>query len=260
MSEPLPTEPADGAPNGASREARIERLLLTGLDHYFAGRYERAIDIWTRVAFLERGHGRARAYIERARSAQAERQRESEELVESGVAAYHAGQFEAARELLTRSLSHGGSSETALVFLQRLNHLEAVTTSEVEPRRAAHVKQGDPPRTNWALTVVASAALAAVILVARLPLTSWVAERPIAEPDVRSPVEEPLPVVSVTATHLERARALRDAGRLHEALSELDRVSPADARRAEADTLKASVQRDLLATLPRPDAAGRRSP
>ncbi len=63
------------------RDARVEDLLLTGLDHYFAGQHELAISVWTRVLFLDRGHARARAYIDRARSAIAERQREGEELV-----------------------------------------------------------------------------------------------------------------------------------------------------------------------------------
>ena len=53
------------------RDARVEQLLLAGLDHYFAGQYERAVHVWTRVLFLDRGHARARAYIERARAAQA---------------------------------------------------------------------------------------------------------------------------------------------------------------------------------------------
>ena len=48
------------------RDARIEELLLAGLDHYFAGRHDLAINIWTRVLFLDRSHGKARAYIERA--------------------------------------------------------------------------------------------------------------------------------------------------------------------------------------------------
>ena len=73
-----------------------------------ADRYEQAINIWTRVAFLERGHGRARAYIERARGALAERQRESEELTHTGIAAYEAGDLQTARELLTRAVEQGG--------------------------------------------------------------------------------------------------------------------------------------------------------
>src|SRR5262249_32709625 len=62
----------------SDRLALIEQLLLAGLDHYFIGQYEQAIHVWTRVFFLDRGHARARAYIERARCALAERQREAE--------------------------------------------------------------------------------------------------------------------------------------------------------------------------------------
>ena len=51
------------------REARIEELLVLGLDHYFSEQHELAINVWTRVLFFDRGHARARAYIERARSA-----------------------------------------------------------------------------------------------------------------------------------------------------------------------------------------------
>src|SRR4051812_23821214 len=75
MSDPLRTE-TSRTPEPASkaeREAKIEQLLLAGLDHYFAGHYDQAINVWTRALFLDRSHARARAYIERARSAQAER-------------------------------------------------------------------------------------------------------------------------------------------------------------------------------------------
>ena len=46
------------------RDAKIEQLLLAGLDHYFSGRYEQAIDVWTRTLFFDRSHARARAYRE----------------------------------------------------------------------------------------------------------------------------------------------------------------------------------------------------
>ena len=59
--------------------------------------YDLAINVWTRALFLDRGHARARAYIERARSAIAERQREGEELLHTGVAAFERGDGAAAR-------------------------------------------------------------------------------------------------------------------------------------------------------------------
>ena len=74
MSDPLRSDArAAELSGGAERAARIEHLLLTGLDHYFAGDYDQSINLWTRVLFLDRHHDRARAYIERARSALAER-------------------------------------------------------------------------------------------------------------------------------------------------------------------------------------------
>src|SRR6266536_4513937 len=91
---------APEAAPAADRDAKIEQLLLVGLDHYFAGRYDQAINVWTRALFLDRSHPRARAYIERARTALAEAQRESEELLQTGVAAFHRGDAGEARRLL----------------------------------------------------------------------------------------------------------------------------------------------------------------
>src|SRR5437763_10404978 len=103
----------DTAPD-ADRDAKIEQLLLAGLAHYFAGRYEHAINVWTRALFLDRSHPRARAYIERARSALAEGQRESEELLQNGVAAFQRGDGDEARRLLRSALDHGAPAEDAL--------------------------------------------------------------------------------------------------------------------------------------------------
>src|SRR5262245_25975790 len=115
MSDPLRTESSRTLDElNSDRDAKIERLLLAGLDHYFAAEYEQAINIWTRALFLDRGHARARAYIERARSALAERQRESEELLERGVAAFHRGEGDEARRLLQAAVDQGAPSDEAL--------------------------------------------------------------------------------------------------------------------------------------------------
>lgn len=122
MPEP---QPIDGRhTHDAVSDDKIEQLLLVGLDHYFAGRYEQAIDVWTRAFFFDRDHPRARAYIERARSALAERQRESEELLQQGVAAFHRGDAAEARRLLTAAIDGGAPSEEALAVLGRLDRLE----------------------------------------------------------------------------------------------------------------------------------------
>ena len=115
MSDPLRTDLARAADalSGVEREARVEQLLLQGLDYYFGGAYESAIHVWTRVLFLDRGHDRARAYNERARGAQAERQRESEELLHHGVAAFDRGETTSARSLLRAAASQGAFERQA---------------------------------------------------------------------------------------------------------------------------------------------------
>jgi tetratricopeptide (TPR) repeat protein len=107
-----------------NRDARIEQLLLAGLDHYFAGRYDQAIDVWSRAFFFDRNHPRARAYIERAQSVLAERQRESEELLQQGVAAFDRGDAGEARRLLTAALDRGAPPDEALAVLSRLDRRE----------------------------------------------------------------------------------------------------------------------------------------
>src|SRR6476469_1626402 len=91
--------------------SRIEELLLAGLDHYFSEQHDLAISVWTRVLFFDRSHPRARAYIERARGAIAERQREGEELLQTGVAAFERGDTEDARRLLRSALDRGARPE-----------------------------------------------------------------------------------------------------------------------------------------------------
>ncbi|MBM3819945.1 MAG: hypothetical protein FJW14_13145 [Acidimicrobiia bacterium] len=275
MSEPLPTQSghAPGLSGDADREARIEQLLLSGLDHYFAGEYERAISVWTRVTFLERHHDRARAYIERARSAMAERQRELEELVHTGVDAYNSGNMETARDMLTRAAQHG--SDTAHVFLERLHRIAShgiashgiashgtgspgldarVTVSDVPvtaaPPRRSVVRPRittAPRRMRWLAAGAGAAVVAIVMLIGGLPIGTWLSEFESAPPPAAvAPVLEPLPVVRASEAAIARAHALRADGRLRDALRALDTIDLADPFRAEADRLRAEIQREQL--------------
>src|SRR6187455_839183 len=92
----------------ADRDTRAEALLVEGLDHYLAGKFEDAIHIWTRVLFLDRSHARARAYIERARTAIAERQRASDEKLQASSEMLTRGDAAEARRLLDEILNTGG--------------------------------------------------------------------------------------------------------------------------------------------------------
>jgi len=243
----------------------VEALLLAGLDEYFAGRYQEAINIWTRVAFLERGHGRARAYIDRARSALAERQRESEEQLHLGIVAYHAGETERARELLTRAIEQGGPSDRALAFLDRLNRVSAPLTVDPPPSPPvsypAQMGRRRSDRTRWRPTVLASTGVAAVVLAVMLMATAWLTDpsnSPVGAAD-RARVDH-VPVVTRTEVEIEQARALHAAGRSREALQVLESVSRASPLRSEADRLRADVQREILSAASLPLLAAAREP
>ena len=260
MSEPLRAAPASDGSAEADRDTLIERLLLAGLDHYFDGQYEQAVNVWTRVAFLERGHGRARAYIERARGALAERQRQSEELLDQGVDAYRDGDLTTARDLLTRAVA-GGGSETAMVFLQRLGIAEAgLAAATPLPRpgadssrlagRPSHrqVQSSAAARTNWMATIIVSVALAGAILLAAQPIASWLGDQAVADTARGAQASEPTPVIRAAELRLASARDLYQQGRLRDALRTLDGIDRGDPIRADADALTATIQSALLAT------------
>jgi tetratricopeptide (TPR) repeat protein len=252
----LPSRPlrAPELPDDADREARIEQLLLAGLDHYFAGQYERAINVWTRVVFLERHHDRARAYIERARGAMAERLRRSDECLHEGVSAYNAGDVDRARELLTRALEQG--NDGADVFLERLNRAEAAlpdpgafderTSAGSSSKNVAPVPIARRGKVTAALVAIG---VGATMLVSGLPLGTWLSEWTMvdARPTARPASLEPLPIVRRADVILDRARELQAEGRLRDALLALDAIDGADPVRPEADRLRADLQEEIFA-------------
>lgn len=261
MSDPLRQDILDDR----TAHARIEELLVAGLDHYFAGQYEEAIHLWTRVLFLDRGHARARAYIERARSAVAERQRESEELLHRGVAAFNDGDTGEARSLLTRAVERGASDPEALAVLGRLDRLDARNeigppmTGESRRRIGAagpvsvqHDERGTSSGRAWVL--VCAVILLAFIAGAGLVLSGAIAVPDFAlgsggrRADVSGRTDAPLPVPSASEVALVRARALFDKGRLRDALRLLDTIGEGDPLEPDADRLRAAIQRALLAT------------
>src|SRR5687768_6927220 len=133
----------------AALESRIEELLLAVLDHYFSGQHELAISVWTRVLFLDRSHARARAYIERARGAIAERQREGEELLQTGAAAFLRGDAEDARRLLTSAVERGAQRDEAFAMLDRIERLSPAARPEPgEPGRRARQMSTRPMQSR----------------------------------------------------------------------------------------------------------------
>jgi hypothetical protein len=241
------------------KDARVEGLLLSGLDYYFTGQHELAISVWTRVLFLDRGHARAKAYIDRARGAIAERQREGDELLHTGAAAFDRGDAGTARRLLSSAVERGAASEEAQALLERLDRLEHATVRS-RPAAAARplldasaIAVAHPPdrsgssRIIWVATgVIAGLAVAGIVAWIAVARPEWLPVTAThAVPDTVQ-VAEPLPVPSPSDVSLSRARRLYEDGRLRDALRALAVIDMSDPRRQEGDELKAAIQRKLL--------------
>jgi tetratricopeptide (TPR) repeat protein len=259
---------AEGDAAAPDRDAKIEQLLLAGLDHYFAAQYEQAINVWTRALFIDRSHARARAYIERARSALAERQRQSEEMLHDGVAAFQRGDGIEARRLLEAAIAGGAPSDEALPLLERLER----TSVPGRGRSAAPGPRSPLPQERLTDRVVArpGAAFAAVLFIGLLSLGAYVGSARRADWRGVLPVFDDEPAIGAAAAPLPpdlslplprrgelllaRGRMLATSGRLHEALTVLDQIRPTDPQKEEADRMRGEIQRQLLALTPLPPA------
>jgi tetratricopeptide (TPR) repeat protein len=257
------TRRSDLGENGAGpeRDGRIESLLVEGLDRYFANRYEEAVHIWTRVLFLDRSHPRAKAYIDRARTALAERQRRSDELLHASQSLLEQGKTGDARQLLTEAVAATGDDERAAALRMRLDRLDRTRWgTPAEPALPATPAPAGivvAPAIWWSL--IAATSLVTLWLVAQLVFPAW---QPIetAAPTATF-AAAPIPVLGHADVALVRARTLFQRGRLADALLALDRVGVDDKRRPESDRLRVEIQRLLLAAdRPRPAFRDRPAP
>ena len=237
----------------ANRDNRAEALLVEGLDRYFTGQYEDAIHVWTRVLFLDRSHARARAYIDRARTALAERQRRAEEMLAATGELLAQGQTERARALLSQAEAASGDDQHTAALRAKLDRVERARVDAGYRPTAPAVADAIPirPRHRWSATRAVAgglglAALGVMVAVGTLVFQAWLVRS--AQPLPTLARKSPLSVLSSTEVALVRARTLYGRGRLAEALLALDQVQMQDTRRSEADKLRVEIQQLLLAT------------
>ena len=247
-SKRLPVSPADEA---ALRDRQIDALLDEGLDKYFASRHEEAIHLWTRVLFLDRNHARARAYIERARTAVAEVQRRSDELLQASRDLLEQGETDAARQMLTEALKTSGDDVAAAALRARLDRVERWRHVPEAAGEAVAVEE----RPFWRRIPRGGlvAGIAAVILAVAVGVFVASDASPQGGREGLVAVAPPpsrLPVPASSEVALVRAQTSFARGRLSEALRELDRVAPESPERSAADSLKILIQQRLMASVP----------
>jgi len=244
------------AADATDRDSRIEALLVDGLDRYFSGQFDEAINIWTRALFLDRSHARARAYIDRARTALAERQRRADEMLQRTEDLLAEGRTQAALALLMEAAAMTGDDERVSALRLRLERSDRATAAaRIGTGRPRIVDARPVVATPWsqrvwviACAVVAAVALVAVVTSGSSPGSAWLGLGGGAEPRF-GPNANPVTLqpLSTADAALVRARTLYRRGRLSEALLALDRVQPDSPQRAAADRLRNEMQQILLA-------------
>jgi hypothetical protein len=278
MTDPRPSDtpqPDDGRPD-LDRDAKIDELLLAGLEHYFGGRHQEAINVWGRVLFMDRGHARARAYIDRARGALAERQRKTEELVHEGVAALDRGDGRAARRLLASAVENGDPHDLAHAYLDRLDRLATPPTSLRQTPGAARssatrddlaarrlLARAPRPVRVWPILAAAVTIGAVILFAASRDLLKPLVDREWRQPPTGAAVSlapDPVSAPRPAEVALARARDLFRSGHLKPALAVLDGVSVADPLAPEALRLRAELQRMLLEPLDVPATGSGQAP
>ena len=252
-------------PASLDRDSQTEGLLVDGLDRYVEGRYEEAIHVWTRVLFIDRSHARARAYIDRARTALAERQRQADEMLHATGESIARGDAGRARRLLSEAVEAAGDDERAAglrLHLERLERVQTVPLVRSSPRPAV-VDAVPVPSVRqarihaWLMSAVAGFGVLALAVVSSGPLREWLVLRRETPTLATRSLHDPPTVLSASEVAFVRARTLFNAGRLAEALRTLDRVAPESEYRAAAEALRVRIQELLLATgrAPAVDAA-----
>jgi tetratricopeptide (TPR) repeat protein len=250
----------------SSADSRVENLLSEGLEHYFEGRFEDAIHLWTRVLFLDRHHASARAYIERARGGIAERQRRADESLQAVSTLLDAGHAIEARHRLTQVIAVTGDDERTAALRLRLERVERVSGGA---QRIHAVPVPEPEwwragadlasaRVHLKHVVAVAAVVCAAVLMSSPAVRTWMGFAPVTPVPVvgREPVA--VAVLSGGEVALIRARALYARGRLADALAALDRVGPEQNARPDADRLRVDIQRVLLAAADDPARRGAR--
>jgi tetratricopeptide (TPR) repeat protein len=153
---------AEAVSHGVSPEGReasppkTELLFRQGEDLYALGLYQQAIHVWTRILFLERGHHRAKAAIERAKRAVSERQRELDAELATAIATLETGDVEAAAARVRHVLSLDPRHDEAHQLTERIAALRRRNEPTASSRAVSD--ETEPPASKRGLLLRVSRA------------------------------------------------------------------------------------------------------
>ncbi len=259
---------------GAELQRKTDLLLGQGDGLYRMGLYPQAIHVWTRILFLDHGNGEAREAIERAKRAQAEKQRKLDVIFMEASKSLDAGDRQQARRHLARILamdprhSEGRSLWEKLETLDRRGDVpsrstylssdpEEEKTSKRRRRRSVKAKLAGSGKTSSASPLKMAAFLfCAFCLLAlgglylHLNWASLISDRSTAALRQAGPESlgerHPLPLPLPAELHYYNGARLYAKGHLRAALAELARVDRQSGFLEEARSLVLRIEGRLL--------------
>ncbi len=115
-----------GAGNlGPAEAARVKQYVKEGQDLFAQGRYQDAIDVWTRIFIVDESNQEADNLIAKAKEALNANQGEIEHNLTEGIAAFNAGDLARSQPLLEKVIHSFPGHREALYYLSRISELAA---------------------------------------------------------------------------------------------------------------------------------------
>ena len=252
---------------------KTEELYLHGDELFDRGFFQRAVDVWTRILFIDRGNPKARKAIERAKKVLAERQRLLDAEVATAGRLFEEGDLEGAGRLIRTVLAtdprhvegHHVAGRIAVLDRRNLDGERAGASCEIEPppvpsKRGLllHVSQKSSarPETGTAALPLRMAvfALSAMLVFAtgalylHLNWDSFVSDGVFAHSTPPSGLSDPEAPSLPDPAELRYYNGARlfAKGRYREALMELSLVDRSSATAEEARGLILRIEQRLL--------------
>lgn len=258
----------DSASLAAPSTEKTRELMQQGEDYFRVGLYQQAIHVWTRTLFLDRGNPVARAAIERAKRAIAERQRRLDAAVAEAVRLVDNGERQRARHALRWVLTRDPRHSEGRALLERLEGLgrrrERATRARLVPgeplsprtQSRRHDPRPAPPRNPASPLKMAVFLFSALCVFAGAGLylhLNW--DFLIHDPlfDRHDLAAQPfgtdrelLPPPALDDLHYFNGARLYAKGRYRDALAELARVGRQSSRAEQARGLILRIEERLL--------------
>lgn len=265
---------------------RADELFRQGEEHFSAGRFQRAVHVWTRILFVDRGNSRVREAIEKAKRVIAERQRRLDLECADAARLFEGGDVEGARNLARAVLAtdprHVEAShlEERIAALERRSEPapESSTGSQVDAGASKgivlRVPKGDRSRSGADAAAASRmkmfAFLAAALLVfaasALYLYQNWdgiVSDGAFRHPaaSAATAASEPAePVPDLAELRYYNGSRLFEQGRYREALAELSRIDRGSPVTAAARSLILRIEERLLRSAPEEDGSAAPTP